>query len=1286
MANTGYDLGNVTFGLGADTSSLQRSLDMLKQFGDRTNQVARSTEEGAKKIEAAFARQERAVMGVYTSIQNLNSQIKSVGAPIDLLRQSSAQMKEFTSTMTRGALSATEFGRAASIVRERIADIQRQLQKGVVSNTNQDKMAAAIFGAKGSYEKTQAQVTRVGAPVDMAPLSRAYQELQTAVKQSGGRIHEIHAAQRAYNTELAKTTGELRDWQYQMKQIDQLQRQVNSVANRQVRYGMTTNFPTSAAGMINQARGMANAKDFTGAATVLGDLRGKIAAAEQQIAAAATRTEKWSNVMRGFERATILAMGPLSGLGARAAVMASLFETMTVRSALFVAGTAALTTGIAMTAAAAVKATMEMQKWEAMLTAASGAQMLVGGEMDYLYKQADRFGMAMQTIVPSYANFATSARLAGMSLKEQRDIFESVSMAGTALKWSNDQVGRAFLALEQMMSKGTIQMQEVKLQMGQVLPGAFEIFAMAAGKSQREFAKMMEQGQVASRDILPKVAKVIKDIYEAASQLGMVSIQAELGRFQTGQFKLAESFDKVTKASVLFQGAMKGVNSAMAFVSDNMRTLLALITAFSVSALVALLRVPAVFNLLTTAVKGTAAAMLMLNTAASGNVFVRAIQAILSIGAGVTAYKLLKGAVSETAEATQAHINEVAMSIAQIQKLGSVSQRVYDEMKKDIIDNIMALKVQDQAYRETINVAAGEQKKNPVKSKLKDVFSFLPGVEGPSDQIEQAYEGLFANSQSMAAYKKQLEALLNVKVTPDVSQKVTGDATKGFASASNSLRKFIDDLKDAQLAEKLSNLGDIDAKMYVEASNKAKDFVTSHGKVAGELYGKYKKELESLGIKGNDLTSVLTQLFMATSKQQEASERAAAALKAQEEAASSLASTYSDLTQLSNQMFEAVIDAAADNNPIEKFKRSIDKSVLEMKDKGADIVAKNFALPLDTPGYQEKMLAMWDQINKEAERYGEYLREYRAPDLVSAYEDDLGKLYSSLQNFSSILESEVTVGTKSAGAAKAELRKQTLELATAYSARLNPMLNELAYEMRDMPELYSRVIAMQSKLNATIAEASKDKWYDGMVKGAQSYADAIEDSFSRAKDFTEKSFKDMEDAMVEFVMTGKMSISDLAESVYRDLVRMTIQTNITGNFAKAIQNTNWSGVFGDMGNSFFGGIFGGGGSSPSAPVLLQVANGGVIGSQGFMPLQKFASGGIANKPQLAMFAEGSTPEAFVPVPSGKIPVELNVKGGAQAPMINIYVQGVRDEGSLRKSAGQVAQAAASALQQSRRYN
>jgi hypothetical protein len=83
-----------------------------------------------------------------------------------------------------------------------------------------------------------------------------------------------------------------------------------------------------------------------------------------------------------------------------------------------------------------------------------------------------------------------------------------------------------------------------------------------------------------------------------------------------------------------------------------------------------------------------------------------------------------------------------------------------------------------------------------------------------------------------------------------------------------------------------------------------------------------------------------------------------------------------------------------------------------------------------------------------------------------------------------------------------------------------------------------------------------------------------------------------------------------------------------------IQNYSYSDASGGSGffSSLFGDLF---------------ADGGIMTARGRVPLRRYSAGGIATSPQMAIFGEGSTPEAYVPVPSGRIPVQLSGQGGAR---------------------------------------
>lgn len=180
----------------------------------------------------------------------------------------------------------------------------------------------------------------------------------------------------------------------------------------------------------------------------------------------------------------------------------------------------------------------------------------------------------------------------------------------------------------------------------------------------------------------------------------------------------------------------------------------------------------------------------------------------------------------------------------------------------------------------------------------------------------------------------------------------------------------------------------------------------------------------------------------------------------------------------------------------------------------------------------------------------------------------------------------------------------------------------------------------------------------GFAKGMRAVAEEAEQIGKQMEAATIRAFNGMTDALVGFVMTGKLDFRSLANSIISDLIRIQIQRAITLPLAKAM-------------SSFFG-----------------FADGGVMTSEGPLPLRGYASGGIANSPQLAVFGEGSRPEAYVPLPDGRtIPVTMSggtAGGMGSGHVFNISVS-VSDAGAATRgdSAGgrDLGQAVANAVRQ-----
>ena len=153
-------------------------------------------------------------------------------------------------------------------------------------------------------------------------------------------------------------------------------------------------------------------------------------------------------------------------------------------------------------------------------------------ELGFLERQAARLGIEFGLLSDQYSKFAVAARTANFSIASTREIFMSVAESGRVAKLSADQMGGIFLALEQMISKGKIQSEELRRQLGDRLPGAFSIMAKALGVSTAALDDMMKKGQViANEDTLLKFAEELQRQFGAQLPAALTSTTTKLGQF-----------------------------------------------------------------------------------------------------------------------------------------------------------------------------------------------------------------------------------------------------------------------------------------------------------------------------------------------------------------------------------------------------------------------------------------------------------------------------------------------------------------------------------------------------------------------------------------------------------------------------------------------------------------------------------------------------------------------------------------------------------------------------------
>lgn len=176
------------------------------------------------------------------------------------------------------------------------------------------------------------------------------------------------------------------------------------------------------------------------------------------------------------------------------------------------------------------------------LTVAMGSLETASNKFSELNSMSNKLGLTTQTLALSYSKFKIAADLAGSKAKDTEKIFKAVATAGAAIKLSNEEVNGTFKALEQMLSKGNVQAEELRGQLSERLPGAFSMAAKAMGVTTAELGKMLERGEVAANDLLPKLADVLQNEFAEGAKKAANSIQASFNRIENGLLSLKKAF------------------------------------------------------------------------------------------------------------------------------------------------------------------------------------------------------------------------------------------------------------------------------------------------------------------------------------------------------------------------------------------------------------------------------------------------------------------------------------------------------------------------------------------------------------------------------------------------------------------------------------------------------------------------------------------------------------------------------------------------------------------------
>jgi len=175
-----------------------------------------------------------------------------------------------------------------------------------------------------------------------------------------------------------------------------------------------------------------------------------------------------------------------------------------------------------------------------------------------------------------------------------------------------------------------------------------------------------------------------------------------------------------------------------------------------------------------------------------------------------------------------------------------------------------------------------------------------------------------------------------------------------------------------------------------------------------------------------------------------------------------------------------------------------------------------------------------------------------------------------------------------------------------------------------------------------VREEMEKSFGENMNAKLVAFSKTLNDMGSMVGDTIVRAFKGAEDALVNFVKTGKLDFKSLVDSILSDLARMAIRQSIT----KPLFNAFSSALSGGLSGGFSGGNALSGASLPSG------AGGISWGDAINAPSLGYSSGGYVNRPTLGMIGEGGESELVIPqskLASAMARYQAGARGGAIVP-------------------------------------
>jgi tape measure domain-containing protein len=522
-----------------------------------------------------------------------------------------------------------------------------------------------------------------------------------------------------------------------------------------------------------------------------------------------------------------------------------------------------------------------------------------GDDLDFIRRNADRLGVEFGSLATEYSKFAIATQGTALEGEKTRKIFISVAEAARVNNSSFEELQGVFTALTQIVSKGAVQMEELRQQLGDRLPGAIQLMADGLGVGTDELIKMMQQGQITSEALVPfaeeldkrfgpGLAKALGNTTTALGQFKNAAFQALI---QFGQAGFIEKFTDLlhdltdTLKSAEFQSFAAKMSQAFGVLIDvlglavkNFDLLVIAASAFAGIKLAPLIlalgtqfltlgtrvqRVGTIFGATATAMRTSTTAVAATTTAFRGlTLAIRALVSSTGIGLAITAISVAIGYWATRADAaTEAMTNHQAIvdKVKNAYDAAGGSAEKFAEAIKDItasqaVDNLQKVRDALQSIREEAG-AFFDFTRLQAKRSAFNIFSGSADAQEQYNELDRLNEAFQEGSIKAEDFKKQVDGITQAAKTEEIraygielqgiadraadAEKKVGEAEKVVAIVTGTSQEA------AKAAEELAGRTDDAGNAAADAAKKSAEFSEALDKIR-EIAGDTGSALDDL--------------------------------------------------------------------------------------------------------------------------------------------------------------------------------------------------------------------------------------------------------------------------------------------------------------------------------------------------------------------------------------------------------------------------------------------------------